>query len=1004
MNEMVKRSWSAMDGCLVFDFTINREPGDDIPSIASVSCKSGPTESQQVTITRQWPARPFEFKFRSGCYVTGYLQQKTPVHINGVTHTAIFADIHYGMRGQSDDHHFEGIMVACPTRGPIPPPGPPWPPGPPPIEPDYPVDPVEPIPIVTSHPDELFPYVYVRRWPKVSADDLLYGFVSYVSSSPPSSGFFGDLVNARNQPQGAREAAQALAVQFIDGDVYAGDFVSDMDSLACPVSEFPQLFMRLPKPDGPPVAWLARACEQLTRLLSRYALDWSYFDSTGYAKALDQVWQSYFALVVTLGYDTALLDEFTRALLMAHLVEVALQPFESFAQARAAATAATTAANAENAPAAATGETPATVPAAPVPDRLTTQQINALLHATPVLSAQVFPLPAAQAGGSAASPPPGLPGWIEPYAIGDLQMVRQRLLRYQCGEIARIENVMRGERREVTNKRTHRQLDELRQSSGEKQLLQNDAADERSNLQEESRKTVAGVVETNQYNNFTSSYGPPTQATLDGSWSKTIQPGATPGLDDTTRFARDILNKTVNRISRSVSLTRASSTMSQTEDSVVSLVDNTAGTHSLRGVYRWLNKVYEACVVNYGQRLMMEFMVCKPAAGFIAGEQAMAGQDFVKPLPPLRLHIVTFKDIQPGNYAGLGAYYGVLDLAPPPLAQRVASATLRDGEEKQIAVPAGYCATKAFVGYVSAPAGLAAPVVLVGRRAITPPGDPDGTALSGEDDSVPVSVLDYPPSISPPSDAQAQVNVEIQCAPSERCMDEWRIRIYAAVMRAYQERLAAYHLRVEGGPQGRAATRSPLANRQIEQRELRNACLRLLLERMLTLTGMGARAYALSPPSEFAVYEPRYLQFFDEVLEWNEMAYSFYASPGLGGGGVELGSLAADDDALFASFLQADQARVLLPVQPAHVMAFLYFYSSGMLWASSDRLAPANPVDVPLVNDLKQAGPERHPIRPIGPCWEVLVPTAMQVLDEPGAGLAPGAAIGNLGSSGSAAP
>ena len=50
--------------------------------------------------------------------------------------------------------------------------------------------------------------------------------------------------------------------------------------------------------------------------------------------------------------------------------------------------------------------------------------------------------------------------------------------------------------------------------------------------------------------------------------------------------------------------------------------------------------------------------------------------------------------------------------------------------------------------------------------------------------------------------------------------------------------------------------------------------------------------------------------------------------------------LAADDDALFASFLQAGQARVLLPVQPAHVMAFLYFYSAGMLWSLSRKWLP----------------------------------------------------------------
>jgi len=947
-----------MDGCLVFDITINRDPGDGIPSCARVSCKSGAADAQQVTITGVQPAT-FHFKFRSGCYVYGYLQQQTPVHIDGVTNTAIFADIHYGVTGQHDDHHFEGIMVVCPTRGPMPPPIP-WPPHPTPIEPDIPidpVDPVEPIPIVTSHPDELFPYMYVRRWPKVSASDLLYGFVQYTSASPPSSPFFDNLVAARTQ---SREAAQALAVQFIDGDApYQGEFISERYPLAGPVCQFAHILAHLPPPGGKAQDWQDQARAQITQQLAPYALTWDYFASADYAQALDRVWQSYFALVITLGYDTALLDEFTRTLRLAHLLEVALQPDAQSAGA-------------------------ASPPAAPAA-HLTLAQIMALLQATLVLPAQVFPLPPAQ--GPAASPPPAPLGWIEPYAMGDLHMVRQRLLRYQSGEIARIENVMRGERREVTHKRTHRQLDEQKQTTAEMQTLQNDAADERSNLQEESRKTVADATETNQYNKFTSSYGPPTQATLDGSWSKTVQAGANPGLDDTTRFARDVLNKTVNRISRSVSQTRSSSTMNQTEDTVLSLVDNTTGTHSMRAVFRWLNKVYEACVVNYGQRLVMEFMVCKPAARFIVQEQTLAGRDFIKPLPPLRLGVATFEDITPRNYARLGAYYGVLDLEPPPLAQRFASSSLRNGEEKQIAIPAGYCATNAFVNYVSTPAGLPTPVVLVGRQTFSPTAIPGTAPLYGEDDSVPVSVVDYAPSLSPPSDPQVLVNVEIACAPSARCMDQWRIRIYASIMRAYQAQLDAYYARSDAGAPVRGPSRSPLANRQIEQRELKNACLRLLLERLLTLTGMAPDAALGSPPSEWAVNEPRYLQFFDEVLEWNEMVYSFYASPGLGAGGpaLELGSLAGDDDALFTSFLQADQARVLLPVQPAHVMAFLYFYSAGMVWPSPDRLAPVNPGDIALVNDLKHAEPGRRPIQRVGPCWEVVVPTAMQVLDESGA-------------------
>jgi hypothetical protein len=133
-NKMIKRSWIALDGCLIFDITINNDPGNDIPSCAKVFCRSNSADSRLLTITQLWPVKPFEFKYRSGCYVSGYLQQKAPVHIDGFTATAIFADIHYGVNGQGDDHHFEGLMVVCPMTMPTPDSIPPKPQAP--IEPD----------------------------------------------------------------------------------------------------------------------------------------------------------------------------------------------------------------------------------------------------------------------------------------------------------------------------------------------------------------------------------------------------------------------------------------------------------------------------------------------------------------------------------------------------------------------------------------------------------------------------------------------------------------------------------------------------------------------------------------------------------------------------------------------------------------------------------------------------------------------------------------------------
>src|SRR3989344_2103816 len=73
------------------------------------------------------------------------------------------------------------------------------------------------------------------------------------------------------------------------------------------------------------------------------------------------------------------------------------------------------------------------------------------------------------------------------------------------------------------------------------------------------------------------------------------------------------------------------------------------------------------------------------------------------------------------------------------------------------------------------------------------------------------------------------------------------------------------------------------------------------------------------------------------------------------------------------------------PTASMPALACLYFYSAGMLWSAPDRLAPVNPDDIALVNDLKHAGPrQQSPAHRLGPCWQVVVPTSMQVLDAPG--------------------
>jgi hypothetical protein len=372
----------------------------------------------------------------------------------------------------------------------------------------------------------------------------------------------------------------------------------------------------------------------------------------------------------------------------------------------------------------------------------------------------------------------------------------------------------------------------------------------------------------------------------------------------------------------------------------------------------------------------MEFIIPRPASAYIREQATLSGERLIKPIPPLRQGIVSFEQITPDNYAMLCAEYGVTDIQPPPSAQKISTATLRGGGESQIAIPEGYCANAAFVTCLTVPPSTAPPAIMVGRQIASADGSPLPLQAYGENATIPVSVSDVMATLSPPCAPEVLVNFEIQCVPTPRLMDEWRIAVYRAVMTAYQQQRERYYAETGSGDVG-PAPRSPLGYRQIERSELQSGCIRLLLERAALQT--GAAAYG-SPPAAETV-EPRLVQFLDEALEWNEMAYSFQA--GLRHGGLDdTGPIGAAQDDAFTSFLQAKQARVLLPVRPSQLMAFLYFFSSGALWDSPNGLIAALQGDLALIDDVKHSAPEHGEERKVGAPWEIVVPTTMQILDE----------------------
>ncbi len=862
----------------------------------------------------------------------------------------IFGNLYLSVAGKEARWHYEGMMVTFHWGG-VKPPGPLPPPEPP--EPE----PVEPEPVVVRQSEDLFPYIYMRTWPRIDERDLKLHFVDYAVGPSPAGPLYTALVDCRTVR--GRAGAEQLAVDYIDGDAgWQGQFVADVRLLPGACGRFSALvrYARdLQEEDLPQVAAI------FAEILDLPEEEWpGYLASPEYSQTLNRVQDSYFALLITLGYDQRDLQELTATLVGANL-------FTAFVRGRAF-----------------FGDAAV---------------FRHLARASVILPRPLFPLPPYEAS------PPGAPqgqgGWIEPYAIGDLQMVRHRLLRYEPGEIAAIANVLKGERREVRTRHLQTASETVRDEAAGEERYDRDDQSVRLNLAAATEKTIADTVVRTDYDSgkgFKTTYGPPSTVTFEGSWS--VETKGNPdeaGREAVARFARDILNRTINRVRRQIHRVRQVASASENEEVVVSVFDNVGGAHNITGVYRWLNKVYGVSVFRYGSRLMIELLIEQPAAGYIRNELRLRGISYVEPLPPEHFKVYSHEDVSPDNYAGLAAYYGVTDLEPPPLASRIVATVITANQTAMVALPPGYQAVKAAVK-AALPAGRFVVDGLVGVEAFSLNEAQQGmeVAMHRELDAVPVSLTSALTLASPPAvAADCYLNVEIDCAPTAAREEQWQIATYGALLKGYHRREAAYYRQV-ASPEGGAlpSPRSSLACRRIERSVLRQGCMELLLTRREELVG-GTMPGPASSPAPMAVNRAHYLRFFENAFEWREMTYDFCldsAGGSAGGSWANIGALAGDDE-LFARFLQASQARVMVPARPGHDLKVLYYLAAAMLMPGVDAQTPVHAGDVGVVNELKKMAPggcESRDALPVS--WEVVVPTTMQVLQAEGLPFATGPA------------
>jgi hypothetical protein len=420
-----------------------------------------------------------------------------------------------------------------------------------------------------------------------------------------------------------------------------------------------------------------------------------------------------------------------------------------------------------------------------------------------------------------------------------------------------------------------------------------------------------------------------------------------------------------------------------------------ASNGHIRGIYRWLNKVYDAQIFNYGKRMMFEFVVPEPAAYFLYAliENPPRDETMIKPdLPTYYGAPLKPSHLSRTNYLDWVAKYQVRNAPVPPAEfQHVAAFDKQDkvdgastfGRATKLDVPSGYEAFAATVmaDYTFTEGESGRFDVMVGGTNF------DCSSSWGARYKTLSSRLKEVGIAFQLWNAWAfAIAIEVHCRLTAEGLGKWQQQAYDSIMEAYLQQKAVYEekLAARSIQQGvKILGRNPLENRRIEREELKKLVLMMLMG--TTSISRNSMQPMAEPNIDVhrACINGAWIRFFENAFEWNNLLYVLY--PYFWGRKARWISALhfTDPDLDFAAFLKAGAARVQVPVRPGFEKAVAHFCQFGEIWEGNDPPLRDDALYVPIVEEIAESLGQLDEGVPYpedsGP-WEVRIPTSLVLL------------------------
>jgi hypothetical protein len=565
---------------------------------------------------------------------------------------------------------------------------------------------------------------------------------------------------------------------------------------------------------------------------------------------------------------------------------------------------------------------------------------------------------------------PSTHGNLAPVGIGDLLVVKQFLKRYEARELAHVENVLSGEFKERMHRRARtteetitvevetKKEEERDQQSTERFELKSEI----SEIQKQDTSLKIGLEVSGKY-------GPVVEfkATTDFAMN-TSKEEATKLA---TSYSKEVTSRATSRLFERRREERILKTIEVFEEKNTHGIDNKGSGEHVVGQYQWLDKIYEAQVFNYGKRMLFDIMIPEPAVFmlFALAGQPKAGNDLVKPLP----FSIRPTDISEWNYSFYVKQYEVVGVSPPPQPYLAVSKVVEgsgtedNGSTKslEIPLPDGYQAVSYEwkSRYNLWPGGTLSIVIL-----------PE--PINNRVGTITLAVKSHKIEVY-------TVSLAINCQRTQRSLDEWKLKTHAAILQAYQkqlrdyeERLAALEVQAEQQIQGR----NPLENEQLIRCELKKSSISTFTAQHYELFG----AINLSTPDGYpqpnlpeAAAEGKYIRFFEQAFEWEQMMYFFYPYYWGRKPNWLKRALLQDTDPRFAEFIKAGFARIVISVRPGFEHAIAHFLETGQIWNGGDLPPMTSPLYVSIIEEIRERDKALGNEVAQGDPWDVRLPTTL---------------------------